>query len=276
MNQPHSFGEWLRRRRRALDWTQEELAKQAGCAVGTIRKIEADGRRPSKQLAEILAQRLDIPPKDREDLVRFAREVLGDAFPTLPLAQETASLAPTRRDAKPTHNLPAQLTSFIGREHEMAEVRQLLETTRLLTLTGAGGTGKTRLALQVAAELLDAERFPDGIWFVELAPLADPALVVQDVVTTLGLRERRHCARNDSQGLLAREKSAHPPRQLRASARRVCTICRYGPARVPASQNSREQSRGVGCHRRDNLPRALTLLPCSNLRFPISLQPNPI
>ena len=192
MNQPYSFGEWLGRRRRALDWTQEELAKQAGCAVGTIRKLEADERRPSKQLAEILAQRLDIPPKDREDFVRFAREVSGDAVPALPLTQEIANLAPTRRDAKPTHNLPAQLTSFIGREREMAEVRRLLETTRLLTLTGAGGTGKTRLALQVAAERLG--NFPDGIWFVELAPLADPSLVVQSVMTTLGLRERASTA----------------------------------------------------------------------------------
>src|SRR5439155_23835838 len=71
-----------------------------------------------------------------------------------------------------SHNLPPAPTSFIGREHELAEVRGLLREARLLPLTGVGGTGKTRLALQVAAEVLDA--FPGGVFFVDLAPLADP------------------------------------------------------------------------------------------------------
>jgi hypothetical protein len=70
------------------------------------------------------------------------------------------------------HNLPRQLTSFIGREREMAEVKRLLATTALLTLTGSGGCGKTRLALQVAADLV--EEFSDGVWLVELAALSDP------------------------------------------------------------------------------------------------------
>ncbi|MGQ0550547.1 MAG: ATP-binding protein [Armatimonadota bacterium] len=86
------------------------------------------------------------------------------------------------------HNLPIQLTSFIGREREMAEVKRLLSTTRLLTLTGAGGCGKTRLALQVAAEVL--EDFADGVWFVELAALSDPAFVSQAVASALGVREQ--------------------------------------------------------------------------------------
>ena len=84
------------------------------------------------------------------------------------------------------HNLPVQLTSFIGREHELAEVKRLLATTRLLTLTGPGGTGKTRLSLQMAAEVLDT--FPDGVWLVELAPLADPSLVPQTLAATWGVR----------------------------------------------------------------------------------------
>ena len=70
------------------------------------------------------------------------------------------------------NNLPVQLTSFIGRENEIAEVKQELESHRLVTLTGSGGTGKTRLSLQVAAELLD--HFDPGVWFFELAPLTDP------------------------------------------------------------------------------------------------------
>ncbi|HLF28682.1 MAG TPA: tetratricopeptide repeat protein [Anaerolineae bacterium] len=90
--------------------------------------------------------------------------------------------------SKPRNNLPLQLSRFIGREQEIDEVKQLLSALRLVTLTGAGGSGKTRLALQVAIELL--QTFPDGAWLVELAPLSDPALVPQAVASTLELREQ--------------------------------------------------------------------------------------
>src|SRR4029453_4199960 len=86
------------------------------------------------------------------------------------------------------NNLPVQLTSFIGRENEIAEVTQELESHRLVTLTGSGGTGKTRLSLQVAAELL--EKFDHGIWFVELAPLTDPDLIPQTILSTIGISEQ--------------------------------------------------------------------------------------
>ena len=89
-------------------------------------------------------------------------------------------------DATP-NNLPQQLTSFIGREKEIAEIKGLLATTRLLTLTGSGGCGKTRLSLQVAADGLESSA--DGVWLVELAALADPGLVPQAVASVLGLRE---------------------------------------------------------------------------------------
>lgn len=90
-------------------------------------------------------------------------------------------------DALP-HNLPMQLTSFIGREREIAEVERLLSENRLLTLTGAGGGGKTRLALQVGADVID--RYRDGVWIVELASLAEPSLVPQTAMNALGLRPR--------------------------------------------------------------------------------------
>jgi predicted ATPase/class 3 adenylate cyclase len=90
-------------------------------------------------------------------------------------------------DALP-NNLPVQLTSFVGREREIAEVKRLLTTTRLLTFTGAGGCGKTRLALQVAADVL--EDYPNGVWLVELAPLSDPSLIPQAVAGELGIREQ--------------------------------------------------------------------------------------
>src|SRR5512137_1333723 len=87
------------------------------------------------------------------------------------------------------NNLPVQLTSFIGREKDIAEVERLLSSSRLVTLTGSGGAGKTRLSLQVAAEVIDD--FAQGVWFVELAPLSDPALVPQAVASALGLREEK-------------------------------------------------------------------------------------
>src|SRR5688572_17786752 len=86
-------------------------------------------------------------------------------------------------------NLTHSLTSFIGRKRELAQVHQLLMQTRLLTLMGVGGCGKTRLVMQVATELAAAHSFDDGVWLVELAALSDPVLVPQVVAQTLGVRE---------------------------------------------------------------------------------------
>ena len=88
------------------------------------------------------------------------------------------------------HNLPLQLTSFIGRRRELAEVQQLLSNTRLLTLTGPGGTGKTRLALQLGEELLPS--FADGVWLAELAPLTDASFIHPMIASVFGLRELRN------------------------------------------------------------------------------------
>lgn len=172
-----SFGEWLKRQRRLLDLTQEELARRVGCARVTIRKFESDEMHPSKQLAELLAQALNIPTTERATFIQFARGAQ-------PAEMKSASRA---TGARPMHNLPLQPTSFIGREREIADVKRLLATTHLMTLTGSGGTGKTRLSLEVAAELLDT--FNDGLWFIELAPLSDSALVPVTVTSVLGVRE---------------------------------------------------------------------------------------
>ena len=88
---------------------------------------------------------------------------------------------------KSNHNLPEPLNSFVGREHEIGELKELLATTRLVTLTSMGGTGKTRLSLEVAAAVMDD--YPAGVWFVELAPLADERLVPQAVAAVLGVKE---------------------------------------------------------------------------------------
>ncbi len=104
------------------------------------------------------------------------------------------------------HNLPVQPTPFLGREDEVAQVVARLRdpAVRLLTLTGPGGTGKTRLALQAAAEVV--EQFPDGVWFVPLAPLSDPALVPAALAAALGVREEGGRPLHDALGDVLREK----------------------------------------------------------------------
>jgi hypothetical protein len=100
-------------------------------------------------------------------------------------AVEPAEAEPAPRSPeRPPHNLPSELSSFVGREEELTEVKRLLENNRLLTLTGSGGCGKTRLALAAARRAV--ERFEDGVWMVELASLAEPSLVPQAVAFTLG------------------------------------------------------------------------------------------
>jgi predicted ATPase len=134
----------------------------------------------------ILARALAKDPNDRWALARdFADAMKGLRDGP---AHSTAAVAlPQAPASKVPHNLPAQLTSFIGRRRERAEVRRLFAAARLVTVMGAGGTGKTRLALQVAADMLAEE--PDGAWLVELAALADPALVPQTAANALGVRE---------------------------------------------------------------------------------------
>ena len=100
---------------------------------------------------------------------------------------ERTEFPPIRSLDRRPNNLPTQLTSFVGRQSELTEAGDLLRTTRLLTLTGPGGTGKTRLSLQLAADV--AERFADGIWFVALEPVRDPGLIAGTILTTLGLVE---------------------------------------------------------------------------------------
>ena len=370
MDEIHSFGKWLRHRRRGLDLTQEELAHQVGCAPITIRKLEGDVMRPSKQLADALSGPLGIHPDQREEFVRFARENPNDALVShftatfeTPLRSKSGHQFPsgtihllfsdiggstqlaqrlgekyvrvlekhqrilrdifTKRNGhevsthgdsffavfsratdaisaaietqqalaretwtddvrlhvrigihtgepmlvnedyvgvdvhraaricaaaypgqvllsnqtrvmverqlppdtalrelgkyrlkdlnEPEHiyqlvipglpsdfpplrwlevipnNLPIQLTSFIGREREIEEIGQLLSSVRLITLTGAGGTGKTRLAIEVARTV--EKQNPDGAWVVDFAVLPDPGLIWQSIASVLAVRE---------------------------------------------------------------------------------------
>jgi predicted ATPase/class 3 adenylate cyclase len=123
----------------------------------------------------------DMGERRLKDLIRPER-VYALAVPGLP-----ADFPPLRTlDARP-QNLPVQLTSFVGREQEMDEVKAQLRSSRLVTLTATGGTGKTRLSLQIAADLID--EFADGVWFIELAALSDPRLVAQAVASAIAIKE---------------------------------------------------------------------------------------
>ena len=125
-------------------------------------------------LRELGSMRLrDLASPERIHQVMHA--TLREKFPALRTLEATPN------------NLAQQLTTFVGRKRELEEVRALLSNTRLLTLLGAGGIGKTRLSQQLAADVLDD--FPDGVWFVELAPLSDPRLVPQSVAFVLGVKE---------------------------------------------------------------------------------------
>jgi predicted ATPase/DNA-binding winged helix-turn-helix (wHTH) protein len=146
------------------------------------------------ELLELVWPGLVVEENNLQVQVSTLRKLLGpQALATIPgrgyrLAlkfdgESGSSPAPAAR----IHNLPAQLSSFVGREREIAELKELLGTTRLVTLTSMGGTGKTRLSLQVAADVTDD--YPDGVWFVELAPLADERLVPQAVASVLGVKE---------------------------------------------------------------------------------------
>jgi predicted ATPase/DNA-binding XRE family transcriptional regulator len=170
METERSFGAWLRRRRRLLDLTQAELAQRVGCAVVTIRKLEADELRPSKQMAERLAQCLEVISEEYERFTAFARST-----PPAPVA-----------DALPVrHNLPHQLTPFVGRPQELADLAALLAdpSVRLLTILGPGGIGKTRLALEAATAQLD--RFTHGVFFVSLAAVDTPHAIIPLVAEAL-------------------------------------------------------------------------------------------
>ncbi|HYW88015.1 MAG TPA: AAA family ATPase, partial [Chloroflexota bacterium] len=120
------------------------------------------------------------------ELVRLALEHLGPGPPSPRTARPALHVRPTR-DNRPASNLPAELSSFIGRERELAEVRRLLTASRLLTLTGAGGVGKTRLAQRVATEVKDS--YADGVWLVALGSLRDPSLVPHAVAAVLGIHQ---------------------------------------------------------------------------------------
>ena len=171
-----AFGDLLREHRNAAGLTQEDLAERAGLSVDTISLLErGEHRRPHRYTRQSLADALGLSQLER---IRFETAVRMAAIRTAAHVAQPAELL-------------SQLAPFIGREQEVEEVRRKLlhRDVRLLTLTGPGGVGKTRLGLEVARQVRD--QFADGVSFVALAPLSDPALVPSAIAQALRSSKRR-------------------------------------------------------------------------------------
>ena len=183
-----TFGTLLKVLRRRVRLTQDELGAAVGYSGTYITRLEGDARLPNPNTVRALfvdALKLQDEPELARRLIELADTAHRQTRPSLD-SLATAGSAPDQNVSHPALRLPAQLTSFVGRSHELSTVIGLLGASRLVTLTGSGGVGKTRLALEAGATLAVAPDF-DRVWWAELAPLMDPSRVADVVATALGL-----------------------------------------------------------------------------------------
>jgi len=180
-----TFGEWLRQQRDLHKLTREQFAERVGCSVALLRKIEAGERRPSVQIAELMANSLNIPPAESSTFIKVARgEWSMDRL--LPISKRITSPDISPAPTPPRIDLPVLPTPLIGRQREVQELCQLLRDPpcRLLTLVGPGGIGKTRLAIETAAHM--REVFVDGVFFVPLAPVNSTRFILPVIADAVG------------------------------------------------------------------------------------------
>ncbi|HEV3092040.1 MAG TPA: helix-turn-helix domain-containing protein [Candidatus Cybelea sp.] len=164
----------LKTLRQQAGLSQQMLADKALVSVQAVSALERGYRKvPYPKTLERLADALSLAPEARAALEESARRARGMRL------QE--------QDVTPSHNLPRRLTSFLGRESVVKEITSLVKSAPVVSVVGTGGVGKTRVSIEVANLLLGD--FPDGVWFVELAPLGDPELVAHALASALGLQE---------------------------------------------------------------------------------------
>src|SRR6185503_8571298 len=191
-----TFGDLLKYLRRRAQLTQRELAIAVGYSEAHLSRLEKNQRLPDLATLAALfipALGLEEEPEIISRLLELAAITRGETLPSGGKFTVTQSVSEELAEAVETievpSNLPLQLTSFIGRETETEELKRLLqeEKFRLLTLVGAGGCGKTRLALQIAEQIVPD--YPDGTWFVDLTPVTDSNLVPRTTAAILGISE---------------------------------------------------------------------------------------
>lgn len=183
-----TFGQWVKQRRKALGLTQADLAQRVPCSPVMIKKIEANLRIPSLQLAHLLAEHLRIDAPDQAAFFLLARPDLSPEQVRLSLMARPApglQKPPRRGNALP----PTPPTPLVGRSQDVEKICTLLrgKRARLVTLTGPGGAGKTRLAIELAGAL--QADFEGGIYFINLAPIRDASLVLPSVAQALGIQD---------------------------------------------------------------------------------------